>query len=494
MKLLRKWMLKTHRLLGAVLGVPLLVWFLSGFVMMYRGYPNWSREEAVSLSPDFPAEAYRNEGLDSIYAAIKAAVGEIDKPYHLSLRYEPAYGVHYEVRSLGDLLRYDMAGKLLPEVEPTLTIFQEVAALWQDRVIRVDTIADLDQWTPFDRLRADLPFYRLCLAQEGRQVYLSSRDARILTEHTQSERLWSWLGAIPHWVYFTQLRQNRGLWTWVVIVLSGVGTLMLMGGVCIGIDVYNRTRRSKRGIHSPYTKSHYRWHHIFGTLGGVFMLIWCFSGLMSVVEVSSSLNHKQTGRIQSYFHSKTMQPQIDMRQVIKQGCKELSWTSVGSIPILRAAYMTDEALVQYAYWREYEGEALPLELTEEDVHSELEQALPQGEEYTLTYLSQYDDYYLSMKGTLSLPVYRAIPLDTTLPYIYIDPKSGSVQVLSSSERMRMWLYNKPHSLRFASLVQYPVLRKVIMWLLLLVGTAVSATGLLLGVHYFRRKLSSRNKR
>lgn len=484
-------MLKLHRLLGTALSVFLLSWFLSGFVMMYHGYPSWSREEALALSPDLPLEAYQGEHLDSVYASINLRARQADAPYQLSLRYEPAFGAHYELRSGGTRERYNLGGELLTEQVPMNESFERVSAIWQDSVLAVDTIYSLDQWTPFDRLREDLPFYRLTLSREGRQVYLSSQDGRVITEHTKGERLWSWVGAIPHWVYFTQLRQNRDLWTWVIIVLSGLGTLMLIGGIYIGVDVYWRVRKSKRGLHSPYVKPSYRWHHIFGTIGGLFMLAWCFSGFMSVVEVSSSLDHEETERIENYFRPKALPLTAELEramQGVRFGAKEMSWGSIGAVSMLRAAYVDNEAQVKYEYWRVGEVLASPLELSEQEVRHELEQALPKNQDYALELLTAYDGYYLSMKRQLDLPVYRAIPTDNTLPYIYINPGTGESLVLSRSSRIRMWLYNKPHSLRFANLTEYPILREAIMWILLLMGTVVSVTGVLLGVRYVRRRL------
>ena len=37
-----------HRYLGVVLGVIMTVWCLSGFVMMYQGFPNTSPEERAA--------------------------------------------------------------------------------------------------------------------------------------------------------------------------------------------------------------------------------------------------------------------------------------------------------------------------------------------------------------------------------------------------------------------------------------------------------------
>jgi len=52
---------------------------------------------------------------------------------------------------------------------------------------------------------------------------------------TGTERFWSWLGTIPHWLYFTQLRSNVVLWTEVMIWTSILGTFLAVLGLCLGI-------------------------------------------------------------------------------------------------------------------------------------------------------------------------------------------------------------------------------------------------------------------
>lgn len=496
MKSVRIWMLKAHRVLGSALSVFLLMWFLSGFVMMYHDYPSWTREEAMTLSEGIVLDKGSQALVDSTHSDLVLVCNSASS-YQLTFKHSPAYGMHYELRADGKMARYDLKGAELVPKKPTDTYIKAIAEMWQDEVVRVDTIADLDQWTPFDRLRGDLPFIRLSLAKQGRQVYLSGVDGRILTEHTRAERMWSWLGPIPHWIYFTWLRQDRDLWTWVVIVFSALGTFMLVGGFYIGIDVYRRVRRGKRGLHSPYSKRTYRLHHLFGTLGGAFMLMWCFSGLMSVVEVSPSVNHSSSDRLHKYFSPHSMPrtfydlPSCGVQP--RTTLKEVSWTTVGSIPLVRLAYSDGAGRLTYDYWRTDRVPYVPLELKEEDVREEMRLALPEGCGYELELLDSYDDYYLSTKGELSLPVYRVIPTDSSLPYIYLNPKTGEARVISRSSRLRMWLYNKPHSLRFACLSEYPLLREVVMWLLLALGTVVSLTGLFMSVSYLKRSFRKKKQ-
>lgn len=489
MKSIRKWILEGHRFLGAVLSVLLLVWFLSGFVMIYHRYPSWKAEEALANARPIDPSILLNEGIrDSLLGQIKGVPNE--NSYTLYAKDLLPYNAHYELRGSGKTFRYDLRGKMLVEESPRTANFDAVAALWQDSVLSVDTLEELDQWTPFSRLRKDLPFYRLRLSKEGREVYLSSLDGRIITEHTRAERLWSWLGPIPHWVYFTWIRQNADLWVWLIIVLSGFGVLMTIAGIYIGIDVYWRTRRTHKGIHSPYKKHIYRWHHILGTLGGIFIFSWCFSGLMSVVDITERVNHPESSSISEHFSTHTLPPNkynlSSLPSTLPSNLKEIQWSSFGSIPLIRLAYGDRADSIKHDVYKVEQGRMLPLELKEQEVRDLIGQTFPTKQSYTLELLDEYDDYYISRDRGLPLPVYRAIPTDSTLPYIYVGKYTGQVRILPLNRRIGAWLYSKTHSFKFVFLVSRPVLWTLVMWGLLIVGTVVSLTGLLMALRYFRR--------
>ena len=123
-----------------------------------------------------------------------------------------------------------------------------VAALWCSApVSRIDSLHALDQWIPFGRLKEEFPIYKFHFADhDGTELYISSRSGEVLQYTTRSERLWAWVGAVPHWVYFTLLRQDRELWIKTVIWLSGVGAIMVIAGLYVGIYVSVKLRWRKK--------------------------------------------------------------------------------------------------------------------------------------------------------------------------------------------------------------------------------------------------------
>ncbi len=53
-------------------------------------------------------------------------------------------------------------------------------------------------------------------------LYISSRTGTAVQLTTASQRFWNWMGAIPHWIYFTSLRERPELWTQVVVWSSAL--------------------------------------------------------------------------------------------------------------------------------------------------------------------------------------------------------------------------------------------------------------------------------
>ena len=189
-------------------------------------------------------------------------------------------------------IRTDKQEYLLPadsmEKLPNITSkrINQIAHCWNSApVARVDTLHKLDQWIPFGQLKKELPIIKFYFSdKEKHELYISSHSGEVLQYTTVKERFWSWLGAIPHWIYFTSLRQNRELWIKSVVILSAIGVVMTLAGLYVGIHAFVQRRKNKRIFGSPYKKKWYWLHHITGLIFGILVLTWIFSGMMSLVD------------------------------------------------------------------------------------------------------------------------------------------------------------------------------------------------------------------
>lgn len=107
------------------------------------------------------------------------------------------------------------------------------------------------------RLKEEFPIYKFHFADpERHELYISSKSGEVLQYTDKNSRFWAWLGAIPHWVYFTSLRQDAELWIKVVVWLSGIGCVMCIAGIYLGIRDFRLARR--RHLISPYKKFWYK--------------------------------------------------------------------------------------------------------------------------------------------------------------------------------------------------------------------------------------------
>ncbi len=95
---------------------------------------------------------------------------------------------------------------------------------------------------------------------------------------TARERFWNWLGAVPHWLYFTELRRHPNIWSQVLIVTSLLGCFLAGIGIYLGVRQF---AARPAGRWSPYVGFNL-WHHIAGLTFGVFALTWVLSGLLSM--------------------------------------------------------------------------------------------------------------------------------------------------------------------------------------------------------------------
>src|SRR5262249_45199852 len=135
---------------------------------------------------------------------------------------------------------------------------------------------EVDQWT-IGALQRDRPFYRFAFDDPGRtDIYVSGSAGQVMHWTTATQRFWNWLGTIPHFIYFLELRRNPPLWSQIVIWTSLFGAILTALGLYLGISQFRRG-----GKVSPYRGWLY-WHHIAGLVFGLFALTWAFSGLVSM--------------------------------------------------------------------------------------------------------------------------------------------------------------------------------------------------------------------
>jgi len=485
-----KHLLSAHRILGFCLSVLFLMWFLSGFVMIFHGFPRVTEQNSIEKQQALSKELQAMDSMLSVFPDT-AALQSLSLDMHLD---RPVF--HLRGKALPPNIYADslQAFEINARDAIPLTVAQWCAA----PVLRVDTMRKLNQWIPFERLKSELPIYKYTFADEEKhELYISSKTGKVLQYTNRKQRFWAWLGAIPHWVYFTSLRQHQTLWTNFVIWSSGISCIMCLSGIILGAKVFWRTRR--KGFKPPYKKLWYRWHYISGLAFGVFAITFAFSGLMSMTDLPHWMKKKPAnaqqqpppGRRGSNMQGSGRALQLeafklDYRTVVANidGIKKIEWATHRQHPYYRISANGKTSHIDASD----SASMRPFVLTKEMINQELKQHYGDSINYTLELITEYDNEYFARKASAApLPVYRAKVSDEMNTSIYYNPETLSQRRFDDNSRVRSFLYRGLHSLNFKFLTDRPALWYTVMFALLIGGTLLSLTGVVLSFKWIIRK-------
>ena len=106
-------------------------------------------------------------------------------------------------------------------------------------------------------------------------------------------------------------------------------------------------------------------------------------------------------------------------------------------------------------------------------------------------MTRYDAYYLDRRGEQPLPVLLVRLKDADHSRYYIDPRTAQVvgSYRSSAESwVNRWLYHGLHSINFPWLYNYRPAWDIVVLTLMLGGTSLCVTSVIIGFQLVRRKL------
>ena len=470
-----------HRYLGIAVGALMLMWFASGMVMIYVPYPQLSPAQRLQLlAPISPAQCCE-----------AAAIRLKDD--------EPVAAIQIETQ-LGRLVaRIRPDGR--PPFEATLADGAPVATgAAQARTIALDAgqriagqgakiisaeVVDRDQWTVAEDYEFARPLYRFTFDDPRRtQVYVSGSSGDVVLFTTGPERFWNWLGAVPHWLYFTQLRSNGPLWSKIIIWTSIAGGFLTLIGLYIGVSQFRRGPRI-----SPYRGWNY-WHHLAGLVFGVLTLSWVVSGTISMNPWGFLEGSGGGGERASLIGDPLpWSAWRDSLARLKHDAALAGAVSLASAPqggrLFWLARWADERVLRL----DDGGRAAPVAPAELMRDAQLvanerviaSQGLMTGE----------DSYYYRTPGSdrVTLPVYRIVLADAVRTRYYIDPRDGLLLGrIDGDRRGYRWLFDGLHRLDFFAWLRWRPLWDAMMLLLLAGGITVTGSGCYLAVRRIGRDI------
>jgi len=480
-----------HRWLGVALCLLFLLWFPSGIGMMYFPMPDVSPVDRLERSPALipstvvlsPSEAASTLGVSPTALRLGTFDGR------------PAYQTGGGRG--GGLILYADTGK--EQVEVSTEMVRRIASAWTGQPASsatVEEVTDVDQWTLQIPLGALSPVFKYTWPS-GEHVYVSQATGDVVQYTTRASRVGAYLGPIPHWFYFTPLRRHGLEWSRVVIWSSAIGTISALLGLVVGVWRYSPSKRYRHAgtpTSVPY-RGQKRWHMVFGLVFGVATATYTFSGMLSMDPFPSLTDRPRSfrrgeqpniaralrGRVDSTaFDAK--HPRVALEQLGNSPVKELELTSFEGDPVYLARLGNGDTRVVPV-----RGE--PMSGFDHERIVDVVSAAAQGR-VTTRLLDQYDRYYLDRTRALPLPVVLAQLTAGHETRYYIDPRTARVvRTYDSSNWVNRWLYNGLHSLNFPWLYNYRPLWDIVVIALMLGGTALGVTSLVLAWRVLGRHLA-----
>jgi uncharacterized iron-regulated membrane protein len=470
-RVVRYWLYIGHRWLGICACLLFAMWFLSGLVMSYVGYPEAQPARRYqALQPiDWDQVRLDPDGLLS-YLGLRLEM----------LLGEPVYRVIDWDGARSTVSAH--SGERFSGVDPQQAI--TIAQTYANAHGSLQATIQRDQWTVPERFTTLRPLHRIAMDDAAAsEVYVSERTGEVVLSTTRTQRFWSWLGSVVHWTYFTPLRANAPLWRQVILWTSGPAILVALSGIWIGILQLRIQRRHAHDRVSPYHgwKS---WHHWAGIVGGVFLLSWIFSGWLSVNPNGwLSGGSPDADALLRYAGNDRAGFAVDFGKLAHESARTVRFYRVDGVPI--AAVVRADGAERLLDARTGERVAF--------MDSQLVRAagrlMPDRQMIGHERMEKYDSYWYAHHDHPPLPVLRVAFDDPQHTWFYIDPATGLVlDMLDDGGRRYRWWFNALHRLDFSWLVQNRVLWHTVVWALCLAGLTISASGTVIGWRRLRRKL------
>lgn len=490
----KRWLYLTHRWLGIALCAFFAMWFVSGMVMMYVGYPKLTPAERLAHLPALdaaapllsPAQALESAGISGPLKDLRLAAASGGRA---------AYFAAPAGARGGDVVVIDaLYGEHLPPVDAAWALASAAAYAGSSQGLAYLGSVDEDAFTHSRGLDAHRPLHRVQLADADHTwLYVSGQTGEVVRDATRTERVWNYGGAWIHWLYPFRGNAFNAYWTDIVNWLSIAGIAVALAGSAVGLMRWRFTRPYRSGARSPYPGRMMRWHHVAGLLFALVTITWIFSGLMSMNPwriFDSGAAPLQTQALQGgplVFRGQDATPQA-LIAAASGPVRELRWQMVlGRATAFAQAGSGAPQLFDA-------GTARPLAFDPTALKTAAAQliAAPVARIDTLT---DYDFYYYaraphSMMGASErpLPIWRIVFDDPHASWVHLDPHTGSVLGrLDSHKRASRWLFALLHSWDWLPLLERRPLWDITLLALSLGGLLLSGSGMVIGWRRLRRR-------
>lgn len=486
---MKRWLFLLHRWLGIAACLFMLLWFVSGVVMMYVGYPKLTSAERLARLPALDPEQCCIAVAQAARALPPGVVATSITLTSAGARPQYQFGVGKNIIAVDALSGAAWGPVAAADAVAVAQVFMPQARpRYLDRV-------DEDAWTHTRGLDLHRPLHRVQMDDAAQTLlYVSSLTGEVVRKATRTERVWNYAGAWLHWLYVFRGGVWDAAWHNIVVGLSLAGVLVALSGSVIGIWRWRFRGRFRSGARTPYREAVMRWHHLIGLMFAGITLTWVFSGLMSMnpwdlfKSSGAALNQRAYAGARLDPLTWPLASSAALRLLPPEWqAKELRWHLLdGSAYLIAVNGVSGTRLIDAA--QGLVSDAAP--------QARLLQAaarLSDAPVVASELLQQEDAYYYSrethtMMGGMQhrLPVWRIRYADAAQTWVHIDPATGVVLgKLDSTQRVKRWLFAFLHSWDLPLFLASRPLWDIALILLSLGGLALSATGVIIGVRRLR---------
>ena len=480
------YVIRLHRYLGVVFGILILLWCISGFVMMFVQYPSLTNQERYSYMPSLD--------LNSCCQAPDINTIGHSKFSSFSLQQTPS-GTQLTLDAADGTTNFNaLSGDIMPPSTPAsrLASAHTIAATLGASEARSMGLTEVDQWSIIPSVSRHAPFEIFELDDlENNRLYFSIATGELVQQVTYIERTWGWIGSVVHWIYPTVIRSNTELWSQLVIWLSTISLFMVVIGAIIGIARL-RTKRGWRN--SPY-QGRFLWHHYTSLATGVLMLTWLFSGLMSMypwglMEGRSFSVEERNLRGSGFPLNPKVQSIIENVNLLELPSSTVEIKGVmvaGFVSIIATNALGERSLIDRIAVDHQADKEFPT------VNSLAAKIRPSATITSVDFLTIGDSYYYNHHDKRKFPVYRVMYADGER--IYLDGLSFDIAaVFDQGRKTARWLYLGLHRGDF-----FPHLNTGLLWYfiwggLLLLMTSAVGIACWLALRYWQNLFAGKKQR
>lgn len=500
----------THRWVGIVLGALVFAWFVSGIALMYYPWPSPTRDEQLAMRP--PLALGAADSLVGFGAAWRSARTFLDAHPELGIpaadlaggrlqqwNGRPMYelsrqrGGHHEAALLVDAhtgavhfpVTAEEARRAAAEARPAL-----------GAPVAAESLRVGDHFMMAGEYEREFPAWRVDFDDAPQtSVYVSRRSGHLFGIITTQARITTWIGAVPHWLYFQWLHEHRTAWTWSNYLLPAVACLIALTGIVLGAWQLFPHRRRGNWRASGY-RGVSRWHHLSGIIFGLLVLTWTFTGVLEMLGPGLTPPRAMMERAQG-----TMDPSLvtvpEAQAIVAARRLTGSQAAVRAVDLSwregRPGFVVQ--LADTAFFVDATTGAARAALDDPALRAMARRALGATPPVAhVTPLATYDTYYYAGHGRgVDLPVVRVQLSDADRTALYLDPLTGLPHgVVNAASRRWRWWRDALHTFDLPALNNNRPLWDIVTLIPMLGGTLAALTGVWLLVR--RVGLMTRRRR